>query len=341
MNYFNKFLLAIVITISALSQMSASMFNELVTSSISKEFANNYSLANDNLTLKNQDSFFSSLLKKDQKFDSQSEYFTNIGYKETDSSKVDWFMIIDGGFIPASSFSISGTENDFALTNPKALELKAYLHYNKVSWTPHTLSYDAKGVSHFNMNLGTFLRKYNFSPDYTENSFPNDIDIWQFGFFGYSFDGWNLTTGLDLLLSNSLYVHWNNISLHKNENHNFEDKRGRYHNLIKFGYSLENAVQLRFSDFLGVSASYEQTNIFPAYLLLQYSLSSSIFALPSYLIKSILPNSSIRPLLAFIVDTGFNYAMHKIQKKKMNWPFNSEAPLSIDNFKVGLSFWIH
>lgn len=64
MNYFNKFLLAIVITISALSQMSASMFNELVTSSISKEFANNYSLANDNLTLKNQDSFFSSLLKK-------------------------------------------------------------------------------------------------------------------------------------------------------------------------------------------------------------------------------------------------------------------------------------
>lgn len=46
----------------------------------------------------------------------------------------------------------------------------------------------------------------------------------------------------------------------------------------------------------------------------------------------------IAPVAKFVLQNGLAYGVYKLREKKMNWPFGDEAPMSVEMFKVGLSF---
>ena len=44
------------------------------------------------------------------------------------------------------------------------------------------------------------------------------------------------------------------------------------------------------------------------------------------------------PIINFLLKNGFAYGVYLLEREKMNWPFETETPLTMETFKVGLTF---
>jgi hypothetical protein len=44
------------------------------------------------------------------------------------------------------------------------------------------------------------------------------------------------------------------------------------------------------------------------------------------------------PIMNFLLKGGYSYAFYKLKSEKMNWPFNTETPLTYETIKFGLTF---
>jgi hypothetical protein len=44
------------------------------------------------------------------------------------------------------------------------------------------------------------------------------------------------------------------------------------------------------------------------------------------------------PIVNFVLKNGLSYGMYQLRKEKMNYPFESEAPILNDTFKIGVTF---
>ena len=44
------------------------------------------------------------------------------------------------------------------------------------------------------------------------------------------------------------------------------------------------------------------------------------------------------PIVSVILKSALSYGIYELRQEKMNWPFNSAAPLSYDQWKVGVTF---
>jgi len=47
--------------------------------------------------------------------------------------------------------------------------------------------------------------------------------------------------------------------------------------------------------------------------------------------------SFLGPAIYFMLKNGLSYAFYNAMKYNMNWPFTTEAPLTFETFKVGVS----
>jgi hypothetical protein len=43
------------------------------------------------------------------------------------------------------------------------------------------------------------------------------------------------------------------------------------------------------------------------------------------------------PIIYFVLKNGLAYAFYQGVKEKMNWPFDSETPMTMENIKFGIS----
>jgi hypothetical protein len=43
------------------------------------------------------------------------------------------------------------------------------------------------------------------------------------------------------------------------------------------------------------------------------------------------------PIMYFVLKNGISYVFYTQLQEKMNWPFNSETPLTIETIKIGAS----
>jgi len=116
----------------------------------------------------------------------------------------------------------------------------------------------------------------------------------------------------------------------------------RYENAYRFGVSTEGGAKILLFDFLSVNASYELSVVYPrhifwpwlgSYVILQTGLNAvSVFS------EDIVRSSKILgPLMYFVLKNGLAYVFYTQLQEKMNWPFNSETPLTIETIKIGAS----
>lgn len=117
----------------------------------------------------------------------------------------------------------------------------------------------------------------------------------------------------------------------------------RINQSLKFGTTSESGINFDIAKSVALNFNYESTVIFPRYLFWKHLGSFVIeFAgagLLDKFIDSIASSSPISlPFVNFLLKGAYQYAFYTLKKDKMNWPFNTESPLTFENFKLGLTF---
>ncbi len=124
---------------------------------------------------------------------------------------------------------------------------------------------------------------------------------------------------------------------------NDTDILNQFHGALRFGTIWESGVRFDVSNFVSLNAGYEAAVIFPRHLFGKYLLSFAIeeggLGLLDRFIDEI-GNSSpyAAPIVNFVLKNSFSYLFYSLKKDKMNWPFDTAAPLTYETFKFGFMF---
>jgi hypothetical protein len=198
-----------------------------------------------------------------------------------------------------------------------------------------------------------------FTDNYLFSSYSNNLsnessvsknilsETWRFG-LGYR-KGYGYKLGnMAIMPYNHMGFSWskNNFSLLSSSqfNSNPFDIRNLdfYDEEIKFGTSNTGGFDIQISRIFGIGASYETVVIFPyhkfwkqfgSFFIETISQTGIDFLTEGVLIKAI---PSFTPILYFLMKNGLSYYLFTLKQEKMNWPFTTVAPLTLEVIKVDL-----
>ncbi len=117
----------------------------------------------------------------------------------------------------------------------------------------------------------------------------------------------------------------------------------RYNKQTRFGTISEGGIRLNFASAVSFNAAYEADVIFPRHLFWKQAASYILEDLGShsidYFVEDVLDSSpAAAPIVSFLLKNAYSYGWYLLKKEKMNWPFETEAPLTYETFKVGVTF---
>jgi hypothetical protein len=121
-----------------------------------------------------------------------------------------------------------------------------------------------------------------------------------------------------------------------------KDILARYENVYRFGMHTEGGIQVQLLQSIALIGSYELAVIYPRHIfwpwLGSYIIIQSGFGMVSTFADDIMKSSPLfGPIIYFALKNGLAYAFYQGVKEKMNWPFNSETPMTMENIKIGVS----
>lgn len=124
---------------------------------------------------------------------------------------------------------------------------------------------------------------------------------------------------------------------------NDTDILNRYHDNVRFGTVWEAGIRFDFVKSISLNAGYQASVIFPRYMFWTQAGSAIIeeggLGLLDKFIDEVTDSSPYAaPVVNFLLKNGFSYAFYTLKKEKMNWPFDTEAPLTYETFKIGITF---
>jgi hypothetical protein len=138
---------------------------------------------------------------------------------------------------------------------------------------------------------------------------------------------------------------WTGIKTDRSETLNSFDRSilDRYEDAYRFGMNTEGGIKIQLFNFLAVNGSYELAVVYPRHIfwpwLGSYMIMHAGVGLVSVFADDILHSSNIfSPLFYFILKNGIAYAFYQGVKEKMNWPFESEVPMTMESYRMGISF---
>jgi len=116
----------------------------------------------------------------------------------------------------------------------------------------------------------------------------------------------------------------------------------RYDKNFRFGTINEGGINFSFG-MVSLNAGYEATVIFPRYVFWKHLGSYAIEmaglrALDKFIDEVIDASPLAGPIVNFLLKNGYNYAFYSLKKEKMNWPFNTETPITYETIKLGITF---
>jgi len=117
----------------------------------------------------------------------------------------------------------------------------------------------------------------------------------------------------------------------------------RYNKSFRFGQRVEGGLSIGFNKTIFLDASYQANVVFPRFMTWKHFGSLLIevagIGIADTFVEEILDASpEAAPIINFVLKNGIAYGFYMLQKDKMNYPFNSETPLTYETFKVGLTF---
>lgn len=150
---------------------------------------------------------------------------------------------------------------------------------------------------------------------------------------------------LALLLYNQNGLVWTKLKTNRSEDLSEEDVNilDRYEGVYRFGMATEGGIKLQVWKTLALTGSYELAVIYPRHIFWPWLGSYIILNIGMGAISAFaddIMNSSpeLGPIFYFLLKNGLAYGFYQGIKEKMNWPFNSETPMTMESFRVGVSF---
>lgn len=112
---------------------------------------------------------------------------------------------------------------------------------------------------------------------------------------------------------------------------------------FRFGRTIEGGVKLELASAVSLNAGYEASVIFPRHLFWYWAGSAVIeeagMGIVDHFAHKIEHSSpAAGPIVNFILKNAYSYAFYLLKKDRMNWPFETEAPMTIETFKIGVTF---
>lgn len=112
---------------------------------------------------------------------------------------------------------------------------------------------------------------------------------------------------------------------------------------VRFGTSNEAGIKIVAASLISFETGYERSIVFERHLFWKWAGSGIIEAasqgLLDVFIKEIMKSSpEAGPIVYFVLKSALGYGIYELRQEKMNWPFKSDAPLSFDSFKFGVTF---
>jgi hypothetical protein len=177
-----------------------------------------------------------------------------------------------------------------------------------------------------------------------DNSTKINTDAWQFGIGNQSGYGYKLGEKSDLTLYHTGALVWTQIDFMDTTNIPKDQKRmDNFGDNFRFGNYFEAGINFQIYEPVAITLGYQETVIFPRHMFWKWAGSGIIEGIGSGAIswftgKVIKSSPKWGPVVYFVLKNAYSYGINELRKKKMNWPFNTDAPLIYDNYKIGLSF---
>ena len=222
-----------------------------------------------------------------------------------------------------------------ALAKPNLLELK-------LGYTTITSDWKDEDIIRYKYKYAYLS---NFSTDLSGNNSAGDYksDMWRFGFGRASGYGYKL--GSSAIIPYHAYsIDWtkakfNNLPANPADQALLEP----FDNTFRFGTSMEAGIRFKLVPHFIVEGGYERSIIFPKHLFWKWAGSVIIetagqVALDKFIDKIMDSSPYAAPIMSFLLKNAFSYGMYELRQSKMNWPFNTAAPLAYNQFKVGVTF---
>ncbi|MCF8240639.1 MAG: hypothetical protein K9J16_04570 [Melioribacteraceae bacterium] len=117
----------------------------------------------------------------------------------------------------------------------------------------------------------------------------------------------------------------------------------RFNNNFRFGTTNETGIKFQFAQLLSLNASYSADVIFPRHMV-WYHLGSFVIESAGngaidYFVEEVIDSSPIAgPIVYLLLKSGFTYGFHVLKREQMNWPFETEAPVTMETIKFGVTF---
>jgi hypothetical protein len=192
------------------------------------------------------------------------------------------------------------------------------------------------------VSLGYSSSKLNFSED--DNISNIGINRWQFGVGSMKGYGHKFTEKTNLLFYSASNINWSGIDYDEKAQIPTDQKLiDRFADGIRFGESFEGGIKFQVYEPIAITASYERQIVYPRLLFWKWAGSGLLFGIGEGIIshfseKIIKASPTFGPFFNFVLLNAYKYGTYELRKKRMNWPFVTEAPLMYEGFNVGLSF---
>ena len=173
-----------------------------------------------------------------------------------------------------------------------------------------------------------------------------ESNMWRFGFGKSSGYGYKLGENAAIIPYYSYTMNWSNINFNYSKVSTPIDEQNilnLYDESFRFGTSSEGGIRIKVIDNLMLDAGYERSIVFQRHLFWKWAGSALIETaaqglLDGFIHKVFESSPAAGPIVNFLLKNALAYGLYELRQEKMNWPFNSEAPIAYDQFKFGLTF---
>ena len=251
------------------------------------------------------------------------------------------FNLFHGHFKGSPTVSLFYGFSGIKLKNLPQSPSKPNLLEFKIGYTDETETPEEENILNYNYK---YLLVSDFSTDISGNNALNDFknQMWRFG-FGRSF-GYGYKIGSSSIIPYHAYsIDWSRVKFNSIPSNPVEQQMlDPFNNTFRFGTSTEGGIRIKIIPHFIIEGSYERSIIFPKHLFWKWAGSAVIeaggqIALDNF-IKEIMDSSPYAaPVMSFLLKNALSYGIYELRQSKMNWPFNTVAPLAYDQFKVGVT----
>lgn len=111
---------------------------------------------------------------------------------------------------------------------------------------------------------------------------------------------------------------------------------------IRFGATMQPAIELQIVKPLSIRAGYTWTQIYPRHMFWYWAGSEALEGIADGLVEASVKafgkaSPASLPVMNFVLRNALAYGFKTLRKNQMNWPFDTAAPMNVYGWTVGVS----